>query len=394
MLRILIAILFLFEFVKLLSQSFKLLNHLEEMDSIRASYKNESIDLSNRDYILKVIKKADEAIDIAPPSVMMKKEVAASGDKHDYLSLAPYFWPDPSKKDSIPYMRRDGEVNPMTRKAGDYVYKETLFKGLKNLCWAFYFTKDNVYSRQANKMISVWFVNKETKMNPHLKYGQAVTGENSGRPAGLIEMGGFNEVLQALQILDREDGLSKENKVGLTLWFSQYLKWLESDPIALKEDKAKNNHGTWFDVQIIAIQQYLGNIEDAKKRLSKITKRRITQQIRLDGTMPEELGRTKSWNYTCMNLDAFLTLVDKANKYGIDLYNYSDSKSGSIGKALLFIKPYMEGKTWPYKQIEKMDMAKGRSLFTKAAFFFNDKAAQKFIGDANEKPISLSLYLD
>src|SRR5437762_13988851 len=55
---------------------------------------------------------AEKALQFTPVSVMDKKLVPDSGDKHDYMSIAPYFWPDPSKPDGLPYIRRDGEVNP------------------------------------------------------------------------------------------------------------------------------------------------------------------------------------------------------------------------------------------------------------------------------------------
>ena len=42
-------------------------------------------------------------------SVTSKGVVPPSGDKHDYMSQAPYFWPDPTKKDGLPYIRKDGE---------------------------------------------------------------------------------------------------------------------------------------------------------------------------------------------------------------------------------------------------------------------------------------------
>src|ERR1043165_5954863 len=45
-------------------------------------------------------------------SVTTKGVTPPSGDKHDYMSQAPYFWPDPTKKDGLPYIRRDGERNP------------------------------------------------------------------------------------------------------------------------------------------------------------------------------------------------------------------------------------------------------------------------------------------
>ncbi|MEI9974387.1 MAG: alginate lyase family protein [Ignavibacteriota bacterium] len=40
-----------------------------------------------------------------PYSVVQKSRVPPSGDKHDYLSQAPYWWPDPAKPDGLPYIR-------------------------------------------------------------------------------------------------------------------------------------------------------------------------------------------------------------------------------------------------------------------------------------------------
>src|SRR5882757_10115398 len=46
-----------------------------------------------------LLKDADKALEFGPVSVMEKKNAPPSGDKHDYMSLAPYYWPDPSKAD-------------------------------------------------------------------------------------------------------------------------------------------------------------------------------------------------------------------------------------------------------------------------------------------------------
>ncbi|MEI9955592.1 MAG: hypothetical protein WDM90_04610 [Ferruginibacter sp.] len=45
-----------------------------------------------------LLKEADKAMSFGPVSVMEKKNDPPSGDKHDYMSLAPYYWPDPTKK--------------------------------------------------------------------------------------------------------------------------------------------------------------------------------------------------------------------------------------------------------------------------------------------------------
>ena len=58
---------------------------------------------------------ADEAMRKQPPTVMEKTKVPPSGDKHDYMGLAPYYWPDPKSKDGLPYIRHDGKANPESR---------------------------------------------------------------------------------------------------------------------------------------------------------------------------------------------------------------------------------------------------------------------------------------
>src|SRR5687768_15033850 len=50
-----------------------------------------------------LLKDADKALEFGPVSVMEKTNNPPSGNKHDYMSLAPYYWPDPSKPDGLPY---------------------------------------------------------------------------------------------------------------------------------------------------------------------------------------------------------------------------------------------------------------------------------------------------
>jgi len=55
---------------------------------------------------------AEQALGVAPVSVMDKQITPPSGDKHDYMSQAPYWWPDPSRPGGRPYILRDGRRNP------------------------------------------------------------------------------------------------------------------------------------------------------------------------------------------------------------------------------------------------------------------------------------------
>jgi hypothetical protein len=46
-----------------------------------------------------LIELANNSLQFKPGSVMEKLNTPPSGDKHDYMSLAPYFWPNPDTKD-------------------------------------------------------------------------------------------------------------------------------------------------------------------------------------------------------------------------------------------------------------------------------------------------------
>src|SRR5687768_18515072 len=59
---------------------------------------------------------ARKALLVGPFSVTSKQVTPPSGDKRDYMSQAPYFWPDPKSPNGLPYIRRDGERNPEINK--------------------------------------------------------------------------------------------------------------------------------------------------------------------------------------------------------------------------------------------------------------------------------------
>ena len=69
---------------------------------------------------------ADKLLTMKPLSVMDKSVTPVSGNKHDYMSQAPYFWYDSSKPNGLPYKRKDGERNPEINKITDRPYLRVL----------------------------------------------------------------------------------------------------------------------------------------------------------------------------------------------------------------------------------------------------------------------------
>src|SRR5512145_1523374 len=83
---------------------------------------------------------AAKAMALAPMSVMDKTIAPPSGDRHDYMSQAPYWWPDPSKPDGKPYIRRDGERNPEIDRITDHDNLGRLTGAVATLGLAFHLT--------------------------------------------------------------------------------------------------------------------------------------------------------------------------------------------------------------------------------------------------------------
>src|SRR5580658_9034890 len=94
---------------------------------------------------------AYEALSAGPFSVTDKKTVPPSGDRHDYMSQAPYFWPNPDTSNGLPYIRRDGEHNPDINKITDH---RTIFEmsgAVETLALAYYFTDDEADAAKAKE---------------------------------------------------------------------------------------------------------------------------------------------------------------------------------------------------------------------------------------------------
>ena len=72
-------------------------------------------DPSLTEALVKIRRDADVALRQKLVAVTDKTFAAPSGNKHDYLSLSIYFWPNPATADGLPYVLRDGKMNPENR---------------------------------------------------------------------------------------------------------------------------------------------------------------------------------------------------------------------------------------------------------------------------------------
>ncbi|MES2775290.1 MAG: alginate lyase family protein [Bacteroidota bacterium] len=326
-----------------------------------------------------LVKDAEKALQFGPVSVMEKKNLPPSGDKHDYMSLAPYFWPDPSKPNGLPYMRKDGETNPEVKNYKDKEYMPKLCEEVSTLALAYYFSEEKKYAEHAAKLIRVWFLDTATRMNPNLNFGQAIKGVTNGRGAGMIDTRHFVKLIDAAQLLQHSKAFTAEDYIGLQQWFSNFLNWMQASKIGLDEMDAKNNHGIWYDVQRLSMALFLDSAELAKKIVLN-AQERLDKQMDASGSFPLEMERTTSLHYTTFAMQAFFHVAKMAEKTGINFWTYKSPSGKSLQKGLDVLQPYLAGqKKWAGPQIKDFEFEEGLPLLMTGALKFGCKTCRQSI---------------
>ncbi len=320
---------------------------------------------------------ADSYLKMEPVSVTQKKTPPPSGDLHDYASIGPYWWPDPDKPDGRPYIRKDGQTNPEFYVL-DNTRMEKLCSAVTTLALYYYVSGSAEYAQKAAVLVKTWFVDPATKMNPNLRYAQAIRGINDGRGIGIIDTVRLIYLLDAVGRLPEADYWTTADLKQLQTWFADYVRWLKTHPFGQKEEKEHNNHGTWYDAQIIAFSIFSGEKERIAPQL-KLTEQRIRQQIKPDGSQPAELARTLSLSYSTYNLMAYVCIAEMTRAEGINLWQ----QYPELLKAVHYLKPYYaDPSTWTHKQIKPFAKTSAMPLLSLAASA--DPTLQAFAGTLGE----------
>lgn len=303
----------------------------------------------------RLLEEAELAMQDGPFSVADKGMTPPSGNKNDYMSISPYWWPDKSKEDGLPWVRHDGKTNPASKtEETDSKRIGHFTRSVRALAIAYYFSQDEKYAQQGIDYIRTWFINEETKMNPNVNYGQGVPGVAEGRRGGIIDTRTLaDRMLDSIAMLSQSPSWTENDEEQIKQWYGDYLDWLIVDDLAggpKGEAYAENNHGTWYDYQVASIAYFIGNEPLAKQMVQK-GKMRIDTQFEKDGSQPHEIERTRAYHYHYFSLDPLVGMAQIGEKVDIDLWNYTNKKGGSLETGIQLMATYHDlDKEWPYTQ--------------------------------------------
>jgi hypothetical protein len=298
--------------------------------------------------------KADDALTLRTPSVMDKATPGPSGDKHDYVSYAPYFWPNPDTQDGLPYVRHDGHRNQAAVSNGDANALEHMHSAVHTLGLAYWYTRNPAYAQKAAELMRVWYVNPDTRMTPTFQYAQAILGVNDGRGIGLIENRAIVRALDGVALIADSGAWTENDQTALHAWVAAFDHWLTTSQRGLEEKAAKNNHGSWYAVQEAGLYLWLGKTAQARQ-VFEAAKTRIAQQIQPNGRELLEIVREDGFSYSVFNVQALSTLANMAQRNGVDLWHYQNEARG-LQQAIDYLMPFANGsEKWTDKHLKRID---------------------------------------
>ena len=307
---------------------------------------------------------AETRIGVPVSTVTDKPAAPPGGEIHDYFNMAPYFWPDVTKPDGIPYIYRDGEFAPGTKFASqgserfDRTRCQTFLDTVTILALAARITGERRFAVRAAEHFRAWFVSPSTRMNPHLEFSQIEMSRRRGRttPSGIIEFKDIYFALDALAILKAADCLDGRDATAIDRWLGDYLDWLLGSDLGRRECASINNHGTWYEVQVLALAGHLRRMPVVLESLIR-TRHRMLGQFGMDGRQVEEQRRRDTAHYCCYNMSGWIVLARLAETFGINLWEFRSTSGGGIRSGLNWLLATWDG-GWPYPQSAGFDAAR------------------------------------
>lgn len=354
-------------------------------DLVKAKQRLEAGDPTLTEVRDDVVKDADKLLSVPPYSVVNKAFTPPSGDKHDYMSLSPYWWPDPAKPDGLPYIRRDGEFNP-DRAKYDLGPLEDMSKAVDTLSMAYFLTGQEKYAQKTAELIRTWFIDPSTRMNPNLKYAQSIPGYTELRPAGVIEGGRFRRVIDGVGLIAGSQHWTPDDDAAVRKWFGELMDYLLTSEQGKAEQAAPNNHGTWYAVQVGTYALFSGDRAKAEELIVPTFKRLVAAQVEPDGSQPEEMARTLSLHYHRYNALGLIELATLGERVGADLWNYRTDDGRGLRTALDYLLPYaVQEKEWTGKQISPPKYGDFVVVYRRAANAYGEPAYEAAVTKLREK---------
>ena len=337
----------------------------------------ELLSSSKAEALAALLREAEALHALRPLSVMDKKLVGASGDKHDFFAIGKLAWANPTTPDGLPWVRRDGAHNPAAFSSDyDKAHYNTTLDRIHVLALAWHHTRDERHAAKAVSLIRAWFLDPATRMNPNFEYASALPGVHDGMPIGIIEGVVLIDFIDDLQLLAGCASLTPADEAALKRWFSEYTAWLLDSEFGQTEARATSNHAVWYAAQVATFALFTGD-HGPIGAMIEIGRRVLENNQNEAGGFPVELGRRQSLHYSIYMLAAYVSLARCGERSGDpahDLWRWESPQGRSLRRGFAWITPYLANeKPWPFPD---MDRDAGKPILSHALGILREASRQ------------------
>lgn len=303
--------------------------------------------------------------------------IPSSIDKNDYVSLHRYSWPDSTGRYTD---IRNGETNPEIYDF-DRPKLDRISTAIFYLSLAYFYFEEPDYARKATELITNWFLNDDSKMNPHLKYAQVALGvDDRDNSQGIIDAIDFIKVIDSVSLIYDSRYWTHSKHIELKNWFYSFSKWIDDVNYNTRtycKEEWCNNVSTWFDAQK-TIYFLFTQQEDRLESRSSIQpiQDKISLQFTAEGQQPFEKRFRAEQHYFYYNLSGYMTIAHmRKQRPGIDRdwQVLSSSDFGGIKPALDVIVSHRNGEDVSnfFKSTDDFDECRYLEIFRPAAIAFD-----------------------
>jgi hypothetical protein len=330
-----------------------------------------------QDSVRRLRAEAERRLKEGPWSVTADRPKGMELDPHEYYSEAADWWPDPGNPTG-PYIRHEGQANPI-RFLGNRNALDAMCDAVFTLGTAAFLLDDVRYAQRAAHLISVWFLNPKTRMNPALEHARAVPGINTGSSDGVMDGRVFIRAIQGMEFLAQTPSWDPREQAAVRRWFAEYLQWLTHSATSEEERRSGNNHASWWTAQTAAVATFVEDHPATQMAFNFYRDRIFPRQIRADGSAPREEVRTRSLANSALNLEAFTMICRIAQVNGVDLWDVRARNGATIATVIDYLSPYLSD---PHKwSVEPIADFQAEGLYSLA-----------FAGMGLKKPEYVALY--
>lgn len=352
----------------------------------------DSLPIVSKDYD-QLITGVNELLNKEFTYVTEKRKLPPSGDKHDYMSLSRYAWPNDST--GVYDDTRDGQTNPEI-----YDYDRPKLAQFSSavyaLSLAYFFSGEEKYAEKAAELIRGWFLDPDTHMNPNLNYAQVAFGvnDNQGLAQGIIDANDFIHVIEAISLLYDSHHWTRNDHVEMKEWFYKFTRWITQNYNA---DAFKStNISTWLDVQRAVYFLFTEQKEhlNSSSHIMPV-KQKIHTQLTTEGALPNEKSRVRSQHYVYYNLRAYMNLaLVRKNRTGQDRDwpDLASENHAGLKPALQSLISYLNGADISqfFNESETFDNCRYLDVFKPAAIAFEsdeyDMISQQLLNSGCNDP--------